>query len=320
MKPQRISIKFFAAPDPTAPVDLHPFIGIFHRFIQRGALPGLLIDVADYAHVPEGPGVVLIGHEADYGIDLAGGRTGLLTTRKRLRDTPLAEALRDALLRGLAALVAIEAEPEAKLRFATHAFHLDLLDRLAAPNDAASRAAAEREIAPLLDRLYGAGAWKIARGGAADPRKPLGLSVEAQGAPATDVLASRIAAAAPQSQGAAPGASTGGPVSAQSPWDISVEELARLREEGADFVLLDVREPNEFAICNLGGKLIPLKTLPARLAELDASAHVVVHCRSGARSAKAVELMRASGFANAWNVQGGILAWIDRIDPSLTRY
>lgn len=106
----------------------------------------------------------------------------------------------------------------------------------------------------------------------------------------------------------------------QSPWDIPVEELSRLRAAGADFVLVDVREPHEYEICNLGGQLIPLKTLPTRLSELDAAAHVVVHCRSGGRSAKAVELLRASGFANAWNLQGGILAWIDRIDPSLTRY
>lgn len=106
----------------------------------------------------------------------------------------------------------------------------------------------------------------------------------------------------------------------QSPWDISVEDLARLREQHAKFVLLDVREPHEFQICNLDGRLIPLKSLPTRLSELDQSAHIVVHCRSGGRSAKAVELLRASGFDNAWNVQGGILAWIDRIDLSLTRY
>ena len=106
----------------------------------------------------------------------------------------------------------------------------------------------------------------------------------------------------------------------QSPYDIPVEELARLRKEHADFVLLDVREPHEYEICNLDGVLIPLKSLPGRLGELDRGAHLVVHCRSGGRSAKAVELLRASGFENAWNLQGGILAWIDRIDPSLTRY
>jgi adenylyltransferase/sulfurtransferase len=106
----------------------------------------------------------------------------------------------------------------------------------------------------------------------------------------------------------------------QSEWDISVEDLARLREEGAEFVLVDVREPHEYEICNLEGELIPLKTLPSRIEDLDREAYVIVHCRSGARSAKAVEILRAQGFGNAWNVQGGILAWIERIDPSLTRY
>ena len=106
----------------------------------------------------------------------------------------------------------------------------------------------------------------------------------------------------------------------QSEWDITVEDLKKLRDEGADFVLVDVREPHEFEICDLGGTLIPLGSFAERMGELDAGAHVVVHCRSGARSAKAVELLRASGFGNAWNVSGGILAWIDRVDPSLTRY
>jgi adenylyltransferase/sulfurtransferase len=106
----------------------------------------------------------------------------------------------------------------------------------------------------------------------------------------------------------------------QSNWDISVEDLKKLRDEGVDFVLLDVREAREYAICHLDGTLLPLGQLPERLAELDAGAHVVVHCRSGGRSAKAVEILRAAGFGNAWNVNGGILAWIERIDPTLTRY
>jgi adenylyltransferase/sulfurtransferase len=106
----------------------------------------------------------------------------------------------------------------------------------------------------------------------------------------------------------------------QSNWDISVEDLKELVDAGADFVLVDVREQREYEICNLDGRLLPLGQLPGRMAELDAEAHVVVHCRSGARSAKAVEILRAAGFDNAWNVNGGILAWIDRIDPSLTRY
>jgi len=107
---------------------------------------------------------------------------------------------------------------------------------------------------------------------------------------------------------------------AQSPWDISVEDLKKLRDEGADFVLVDVREPHEYEICHLEGLLIPLGALAERVEELHQEAHVVVHCRSGGRSAKAVEILRGAGFANAWNVQGGILAWIERIDSSLTRY
>jgi rhodanese-related sulfurtransferase len=109
-------------------------------------------------------------------------------------------------------------------------------------------------------------------------------------------------------------------VAVQSPWDISVEDLEKLREDGADFLLLDVREPHEYEICHLDGRLIPLGTLAGHLDELDRSAHIVVHCRSGGRSASAVKAMRAAGFENVWNVQGGILAWIERIDSSLTPY
>ena len=106
----------------------------------------------------------------------------------------------------------------------------------------------------------------------------------------------------------------------QSPWDISVEDLKKLRDERADFELIDVREPHEYEICHLDGQLIPLGTLAGRLDELGRGAHIVVHCRSGGRSASAVKAMRGAGFTNVWNVNGGILAWIDRIDPSLTRY
>ena len=106
----------------------------------------------------------------------------------------------------------------------------------------------------------------------------------------------------------------------QSAWDISVEELKRLRDERRKFVLVDVREPHEYEICHLDGRLLPLGQLASRMQELPKDAHIVVHCRSGGRSAKAVEALRAAGYENAWNVEGGILAWIERIDPSLTAY
>jgi adenylyltransferase/sulfurtransferase len=109
-------------------------------------------------------------------------------------------------------------------------------------------------------------------------------------------------------------------VPVHSPWDISVEDLKKLRDDGADLVLIDVREPHEYEICDLGGELVPLATLASRLPDFDRGAHIVVHCRSGGRSANAVKAMRGAGFANVWNLNGGILAWIERIDPSLTRY
>ncbi len=101
MNPLRLSLKIFAT-KPIPREELHPFIGVFHRFIQEAAVPGLLIDVADYAHVPDGPGVILIGHDVDYGIDLAGGRTGLLTTRKRGSEADLSALFREALAKACA--------------------------------------------------------------------------------------------------------------------------------------------------------------------------------------------------------------------------
>jgi adenylyltransferase/sulfurtransferase len=109
-------------------------------------------------------------------------------------------------------------------------------------------------------------------------------------------------------------------VERQSNWDIDVDHLKKLRDAGVLSRLIDVREPHEYEICNLGGELMPLRTLAARIGELDPSAHIAVHCRSGARSARAVASLRGAGFDNAWNVSGGILAWIERIDPTLTRY
>ncbi len=307
-RPRRLALKFFASPDPGPALPLEPFIGLFHGFIQHKQLEGLLIDVADYAHVPDGPGILLVGHEVDYAIDLSGGRLGLLTTRKRCGELAFAESLRDTLRKALLALRAVEVSGVGALRFATGELWLQLLDRLAAPNGAEAARAHRGPLESLLGRLYGGGV-ELSRDGD-DPRAPLGFRMRAPDAPPAEVLLARL--------GAAPAA--GGAEPAQSPWDVPVEELKRLRDSGADFVLLDVREPREYAICHLDGKLLPLGSLPERIAELDRSAHVVVHCRSGARSAKAVELLRAAGFDNAWNVQGGILAWIDRIDPSLPRY
>ncbi len=102
--------------------------------------------------------------------------------------------------------------------------------------------------------------------------------------------------------------------------EIPVEELKRRLDGGEDIFVLDVREPHEYQICNIHGHLIPLGDLPKRVHELDSSREIVVHCKSGARSAKAVDFLRQSGFKRASNLTGGILAWAERIDPSLPKY
>ncbi len=102
--------------------------------------------------------------------------------------------------------------------------------------------------------------------------------------------------------------------------EVQVEELKRRRDAGDGPLILDVREPYEARICSLGGVLIPLGELPARAGELDPSRELVVLCRSGVRSARAVGFLRQAGFARARNLAGGILAWAERIDPRMARY
>jgi adenylyltransferase/sulfurtransferase len=102
--------------------------------------------------------------------------------------------------------------------------------------------------------------------------------------------------------------------------EITVEELKQRLDAKDDLFILDVREPHEYQICNLNGYLIPLNDLPKRVNELDPSKDMVVHCRSGGRSAKAVEFLRQAGFTKAKNLTGGILAWADRIDPKVPKY
>jgi len=102
--------------------------------------------------------------------------------------------------------------------------------------------------------------------------------------------------------------------------EIHVEELKQKLDAGEDVFVLDVREPHEYQICNLGGHLIPLNELPKRVHELDSSREIVAHCKMGGRSAKAVEFLRQSGFKKVSNLKGGITAWADRIDRTMPKY
>ncbi len=99
-----------------------------------------------------------------------------------------------------------------------------------------------------------------------------------------------------------------------------VEVKARI-DRGDRFVLIDVREPHEYQICNIPfAKLIPLGDLPKRVNELDSADEIVVHCKSGVRSAKAADFLKQAGFKKVLNMKGGILAWSDEVDPTVPKY
>ena len=103
--------------------------------------------------------------------------------------------------------------------------------------------------------------------------------------------------------------------------EITVEELKARMDRREDFVLLDVREPFEREIATIPGAVhIPLGEIPARFGELDSSSEIVIHCKSGVRSAHALEFLRDAGFSKLWNLEGGIHAWSERIDPSVPIY
>jgi adenylyltransferase/sulfurtransferase len=108
---------------------------------------------------------------------------------------------------------------------------------------------------------------------------------------------------------------------ADSQWETTVEELKKRLDRRDSIFILDVRNPEEYQICRIpGSTLIPLPQLPQRFQELDPEKEMVIHCKSGMRSLKATNFLRQQGFRKIKNLKGGILAWADKIDPSLPKY
>ena len=101
---------------------------------------------------------------------------------------------------------------------------------------------------------------------------------------------------------------------------LTVKELKRRMDAGEDVYILDVREPYEYRIANLGGQLIPQNEVPNRLAEIDRDREVIVQCRSGSRSQRIAEFLKQVGYPRVVNLAGGILAWSDEIDPKVQKY
>jgi sulfur-carrier protein adenylyltransferase/sulfurtransferase len=103
--------------------------------------------------------------------------------------------------------------------------------------------------------------------------------------------------------------------------EVTVQELKALMDSGANFQLIDVREPHEYEICNLDGELIPQAEIPHNVDKISKDKQVIIHCRSGARSGNMVQwLEKNNGFTNLYNLKGGILAWAKEIDTSMPTY
>lgn len=102
---------------------------------------------------------------------------------------------------------------------------------------------------------------------------------------------------------------------------ITVEELKKMMDEHADFQLIDVRERAEKEYADIGGELMPMGSVFARVSEIAREKPVIVYCRSGNRSARVIAALQEKfGFTNLYNLAGGILAWSDRIDPTVRKY
>jgi len=113
----------------------------------------------------------------------------------------------------------------------------------------------------------------------------------------------------------------GASVNSANSWETTSVELKKRLDAGDDVFILDVRDPNEYQICRIPGSvLIPLGELPRRYAELPADKDIVAHCKMGGRSAKATEFLQSVGFKRVKNLRGGILDWIDKVDPSQPKY
>jgi adenylyltransferase/sulfurtransferase len=102
---------------------------------------------------------------------------------------------------------------------------------------------------------------------------------------------------------------------------VNVRQLKAKMDASEPFVLVDVREPFEYDISRINGsRLIPLAELPARLSDLDVNSETILQCKSGVRSARAVQILQQAGFGSVYNLEGGIDAWADEIDPTLQKY
>jgi hypothetical protein len=160
-------------------VDLEALIPIFHNWIQEQPFPEKLLDVADYHHVPEGPGVVLIGFQGDYSVDNADNRLGVRYNRKSPLDGENGDRLRQAARAALTASQRLEADSRlsGKLRMNGQEIEIFVNDRLLAPNTPATREGSREEFDAFFQKLFGGGEYSLSY--ASDPRKLFSVTVKA---------------------------------------------------------------------------------------------------------------------------------------------
>ena len=172
MELQHVNIKFFV--DGELNVDLEEFINVFHRLVAEQAMDEMMIDVADYRHVPHGPGVVMVGLEADYSIDHKDGRYGLRYNRKAPLDGSNQDRLRDAFDKVQKTCGLLEGELSG-VKFNRSEFELFINDRAFAPNTAETRAAAQPELETFLKDGLGQSDFQLEF--VEDPRKLFGAVI-----------------------------------------------------------------------------------------------------------------------------------------------
>ncbi len=173
---QHVNVKFLVK-DPEG-VDLEPLIPVFHRWIQGQVCEELLLDIADYRHVPEGPGIVLIGLQADYSVDNTNGRLGVRYNRKAPFEGTNQDRLKQAACSALKACQRLESEAalDGRIRFNGQDVELFINDRLLAPNRANVRQEFDPEFIRFFDKLFRGSDYAALYD--IDPRRLLGLAVK----------------------------------------------------------------------------------------------------------------------------------------------
>lgn len=188
MELNHINVKLLVK-DPEG-VDLEPVVPVFHNWIQSQVCEERLLDVADYRHVPAGPGIILIGHEADYSVDNTDSRLGVRYNRKAAIDGSNQDRLNQAARAALSACERLEAEEslEGKLHFNGQDVEVFINDRLLAPNRDQTREALKPEFQTFSDKLFGAGNYSLSY--SSDPRRLFTVFLRAsRPLPVTDLLA-----------------------------------------------------------------------------------------------------------------------------------